>query len=256
MLGLLKEISRKFNLKIYAFCLMPNHIHLLFRQKEANLYDAMRDLFSRYAMWFNKKYERKGHLFGGPYRQAVCLDDTYLLAISIYIHLNPLKAGLISDSLNYRWSSCRLYCEEIERESFVSPYLVLGLISEDLKESKEKYRTFLKRGGDLSIGQVLEFEDAVERFRLKLASVFPSVFKHVGKENKVEKYSGIKLVSQEKLEGQINKIKNNDFPDKPSSRKAKKFLVEQLISRGYKRSEIGEKLGVSIKTVYNILKST
>ncbi len=72
MLGLLKEIANKCILRIYAFCLMPNHIHLLLSPEEKNLYDAMRDLFSRYAMKFNRKYERKGHLFAGPYRQAVC----------------------------------------------------------------------------------------------------------------------------------------------------------------------------------------
>ena len=71
---------------------MPNHVHLLLSPTESNLYDAMRDVFARYAMMFNRKYERKGHLFGGPYRQAVCLDDSYLLAASLYIHLNPVKA--------------------------------------------------------------------------------------------------------------------------------------------------------------------
>ena len=62
MLGLLKEIAQNYSLNIYAFCLMPNHLHLLLSPKEKNLYDAMRDLFSRYAMKFNRKYERKGHL--------------------------------------------------------------------------------------------------------------------------------------------------------------------------------------------------
>ena len=68
---------------MYAFCLMENHAHILLSPREENLYDAMRDLFSRYAMRFNKKYERKGHLFGGPYRQAVCLDDSYASCCSI-----------------------------------------------------------------------------------------------------------------------------------------------------------------------------
>ena len=90
MLGLLKEISGKHALTVLSFCLMPNHVHLLLKTGEKNLDQAMRDLFSRYATWFNRKYERKGHLFGGPYRQAVCLDDAYLLAVSIYIHLNPV----------------------------------------------------------------------------------------------------------------------------------------------------------------------
>jgi putative transposase len=110
MLWLLKEISQRYLLEIYGFCFMPNHVHLLFSQKQENLYDAMRDLFSRYAKKFNGKYERRGHLFGGPYRQSVCLDDTYLLAASLYIHLNPAKAGLVDEPSDYRWSSCWLYC--------------------------------------------------------------------------------------------------------------------------------------------------
>ena len=90
LLWLLKEVSEVHNIEFLAFCLMPNHIHLLLRPREQNLYDAMRDLFSRYATRFNKKYERKGHLFGGPYRQAICLEDAYLLAASLYIHKNPV----------------------------------------------------------------------------------------------------------------------------------------------------------------------
>ena len=71
MLARLKQVSQTQELEFIAFVLMPNHLHLLLRQNEANLYEAMRELFSRYAQRHNKKYERKGHLFGGPYRQAV-----------------------------------------------------------------------------------------------------------------------------------------------------------------------------------------
>jgi len=55
MLGVLKDVTHKQSLNIYAFCLMGNHVHILLSTKEENLYDAMRDLFSRYAMWFNKR---------------------------------------------------------------------------------------------------------------------------------------------------------------------------------------------------------
>jgi len=111
LVWLLKEISTSHHLKIYAFCLMPNHLHLLFSTEEPNLYDAMRDLFARYATRFNRKYGRRGHLFGGPYRQAICLDDSYLIAASLYLHLNPVRANLADDPQVYRWSSCRLYCD-------------------------------------------------------------------------------------------------------------------------------------------------
>lgn len=61
MMGLMKEIADSYSLKIFALCLMPKHCHILMSPNEENLYDAMRDLFSRYVMWFNQKYERRGH---------------------------------------------------------------------------------------------------------------------------------------------------------------------------------------------------
>jgi putative transposase len=215
MLGILKESVQNYSLNMYAFCLMPNHIHLLFSTTEDNLYATMRNIFSRYAMRFNQKYERKGHLFGGPYRQAVCLDDSYLLAASLYIHMNPVKAGLVSEPISYRWSSYRLYCDEDAPKSFIDPDFILGL----------------------------------------LASIFPSIFRRVDKRKQVAKSSGIDLIGLDELERQIEVMSTRHFPDKPETKKAKKYLIEQLIARGYKRSEIGERLCVSPKTVYNILKS-
>lgn len=254
MLGLLKEIVQKYSFRVYAFCLMPNHIHLLLSPKERNLYDAMRDLFSRYAMQFNRKYERKGHLFGGPYRQAICLDDRYLLAASLYIHLNPVKAGLVFDPLSYRWSSSRLFCEDNVPKSFVDPDFILHLLSEDQNDRKEKYRLLLKQGSELEVTNVLEQEDAIERFHLKLASMFSSLFKQVGKKKRIAKSSGINLADTEEMEKLIETIKISTFNSKPESRKAKKYIIEQLIARGYKRAEIVERLGISRKTIYNILK--
>jgi putative transposase len=255
MLGLLKEIAQNYSLRMYAFCLMPNHVHLLLSPKEGNLYDAMRDLFSRYALMFNRKYERKGHLFGGPYRQAVCMEDSYLLAASLYIHLNPVKAGLALDPLGYRWSSCRLYCEDSAPRSFIDPNFILELLSGDEVAPKERYQLLLKEGGALKLGEVLEQEDTIERFRSSLASKFPSLFKLVAKKTQISRSLGIDLPSMEELERQIEAVRKGHFHSKPESKKAKKYLIEQLIARGYNRTEIAERLGVSRKTVYNILKS-
>jgi len=253
MLGLLKEIANNYTLRIYAFCLMQNHIHILLSPEEENLYDAMRDLFSRYAMKFNRKYERKGHLFGGPYRQAVCLDDSYLLAASLYIHMNPVRAGLVLEPQGYRWSSCRLYYEGNAPKSYVDPDFILRLLSENKNEKKVKYRLLLKQGSDLKTAHVLEQEDAIERFQSKLASMFPSIFKTVDKKGRLARFLGIDMLAMEELEKQIEIVGKEHNSSSPESKKAKKYLIEQLISRGYKRSEIAERLGVSRKTVYNIL---
>jgi REP-associated tyrosine transposase len=254
MLGFLKEIANNCMLRIYAFCFMPNHIHLLLNPEEKNLYDAMRDLFSRYAMKFNRKYERKGHLFAGPYRQAVCLDDSYLLAASLYIHLNPVKAGFVSDPQNYRWSSCRLYYEDNDQKSFVDPDFILRLLSDSKIENKEKYRVMLNQGSEPETGNVLEQEDAIERFQSKLFSMFPSILKVVDKKRRLAGLLGVDLPTMEQIEKQIETVGNENNSSRAKSRKARKYLIEQLIARGYKRSEIADRLGISRKTVYNILK--
>ena len=255
MLGLLKQVSSKYSLQMYAFCLMPNHVHLLFSPREENLYDAMRDLFSRYAMKFNRKYERKGHLFGGPYRQAVCLDDTYLLAASLYIHLNPVKAGLAKDPIDYRWSSCRLYWDDDALKSFINPNFVLNMLSKGKVEKKQRYRSLLRKGKEIHFGHVLENEGAIEKFQSTLTSIFPAVLSWVGNKNLMSRHAGTNLLGMEEVERMMENLSNMPFPDKPETRKAKKYLIEQLIARGYRRAEIADRLSVSRKTVYNILKS-
>ena len=156
---------------------------------------------------------------------------------------------------DYRWSSCRLYWEEDAPASFVDSDFILALLSQDIPKAKEQYRVLLQNGGGLKAGHVLEQEDAIELFSRKLASIFPKLFKQIDKENRIAKYAGMDLLALDVVEKQIEKFKNCGFPNKPESRKAKRFLIEQLVARGFKRSEIAEQLGISRKTVYNLLKT-
>ncbi len=256
MMGILKENSEKHACNIYAFCLMPNHIHLLLSPDAENLYDAMRDQFSRYAMWFNRKYQRKGHLFGGPYRQSVCFDDGYLLTASLYIHLNPVRARIIENPKDYRWSSIRLYTDKDAPESFVDPGFVLNLLSSENVNSKERYDDLLSKTYKIQIDHALEKEDAVEKFYFNLVNKFPKMFKKVVERKHIKEKSGVDLLDLAVLESQIEQLKKEGFyTRKPERKKAKKFLVEQLIARGYKKTEIAAKLGMSRTTVYNILQN-
>ena len=104
-LKLLKEISIKFSLDIFCFALLSNHLHILLRIENKNLDKAMKKLFQSYAQYFNAKYYRKGHVFCGVYRASLCDNDSYLLTASLYIHLNPYKAGLTKDIFKYVFDS-------------------------------------------------------------------------------------------------------------------------------------------------------
>lgn len=249
MLSLLKEISVKYNLEVYSFCLMPTHIHLLVSPKEKKLNELMRDLFSRYAMRFNKKYMRKGHLFAGPYRQAVCLDDTYLLAASLYIHMNPVRAGLVQSPENFRWSSFGVFHSLNEIPSFLKPDFILNLLGGNKNKNREIYRELIARSVKVKVDDAMENVDAVARFRKNLSNIFPALFLKVNTRKKIHEKMGLSLIAEEEIEKLI------DENLIPNSRNGKRFLVQQLIARGYKRNEIAEKLNLSVKTIYNILHS-
>jgi len=92
MLGTMKDLAKKRSLDIYAFCLMPNHVHVLASPRADGLHEAMRDLFSRYAMRFNKKYERKAICSPVPTVGSV-LDDTYLAGGLLVYPYEPSEGG-------------------------------------------------------------------------------------------------------------------------------------------------------------------
>jgi putative transposase len=164
MLTLMKELSMKHEIKIYAFCLMPNHMHFLLCPGQSNLHVFFRDLCGFYAKWFNKRYERKGHLFGGSFRQSVVLDEGYLLTASLYIHLNPVRAGLIGNPRQYRFSSCRLYTTKDAPQSFIDPAFVLSLIANNQEKRISIYNELLDRGKDVESGNFpLFYQDRRKR---------------------------------------------------------------------------------------------
>ena len=252
-LARLKDISQNFNLEILSFVCMPNHVHIQVHQTENNLPEAMRELFGRFARRQNVKYKRKGHLFGGPYRQAVCLDDIYALTVSLYIHLNPVRAGLTEDPISYRWSSCSLFCLEDSPKTFLHPQKILGNLSADYKKAIESYQRLLFHGININTGDVLEDQEAIHRFQ-----------------SQISKLPGFKKIIQFFLRNFSEKKKHEQFPEfidlmnqiaekrpvqVPKDKIARKYLVDQLLSRGYTKKEIAKRLNVSRKTIYNITTS-
>ncbi len=145
MLNLMRELFKAFELDMLSFVLMTNHIHLLLKLGKLKLADAMKELFRLYAVYFNKKYERKGHVFCGAYRSALCFDESYLLKASLYIHHNPVRAGLVADAVDYRWSSCAMFLKEGDINAFVDHKFILAILDEDISKARVKYRDLLNQ---------------------------------------------------------------------------------------------------------------
>ena len=101
-----KEIS---GFQLHAFVLMPNHVHLLIEPAGEPLDTVFRRIGTRYAVWFNWKYQRTGHLFQDRFRSEAVETDLYFMTVLRYILQNPMKAGLETRPGSYRWSSYRAY---------------------------------------------------------------------------------------------------------------------------------------------------
>jgi len=104
-LKLMERVSTRFNLQIFAFCLMNNHFHLFVGTPEANLSKSMQWLNGTYTGFHNWRYKRHGHLLQGRYKSVVVLEQEHWLRLSMYIHLNPVRAGVVDDPAKYPWSS-------------------------------------------------------------------------------------------------------------------------------------------------------
>ncbi len=140
----LEEYSEKYNVTILCFVLMPNHVHLLLRQNtDVPISKFMQALNTSCTMYFNLKYKRSGHLFQGRFHSILVDKDEYLIQLSRYIHLNPVKAGLGKTVGNYTWSSYLDYVGEQHRE-FVETKFILGYFSK--KNSQKDYEEFVKTG--------------------------------------------------------------------------------------------------------------
>ncbi len=160
-LHLLKETASKYILDIFSFVLMNNHLHVLLKINTANLPEAMKSLYQKYALYFNLKYQRKGHVFSGVYRASLCNSDLYLLAISVYIHLNPVKAGMVEQPEDYRWSSIKLYLDE-DKSKFIRSNFLLDILATDRKKAKKSYRDLLGLGTQFKYENC--FKDKKNRF--------------------------------------------------------------------------------------------
>jgi putative transposase len=141
-LKLLREYKEAFGFLLYAFALMPTHVHLLMEANEKPLSGFMQRLLFRYTRNYNIRYQTWGHLFQGRYKAILCEKDSYLLELSAYIHLNPVRAGLVQDPLEYRWTSYPSYLG-MEKRGIAKVEPILVQFSNEKGKATEAYEKFV-----------------------------------------------------------------------------------------------------------------
>lgn len=142
---ILKKYKELNKYTVYSYCLMDNHVHILIKESEDDISNAIKRISSSYVWWYNNKYERIGHLFQARFKSEVVNSDRYLLTVMRYIHKNPVKANMVSNLNQYQWSS---YNEYIGKENIVDREWVLALFSNKKENSLELFKDYHRENDD------------------------------------------------------------------------------------------------------------
>jgi putative transposase len=168
----------RFHFRLYAYCLMTNHVHLALETGPILLSRIVLALHGSYAQAFNRRHGRVGHLFQGRYKAFLVQRTSYLLALLRYIHENPVKAGLVAEAPHYRWSSDRFY-RGARAPDWLDTTGLLQLLGADPGRAARRYQTFMTSahsGAYEELDPVARVVKGDERFaRAALARATPTV---------------------------------------------------------------------------------
>lgn len=279
----LGRIIKETDTGCYAWVLMTNHIHMLLKTGLAPIATVMRRLLTGYAVSFNRRHRRHGHLFQNRYKSFLCEEDVYLKELVRYIHLNPLRAKVVRDIKElrkYRWCGHSVLMGKTEA-GFQDTGYVLNLFGQSMKQARRAYESFVTKGvaqgrrpdlvgGGLlrSVGgwaELKEFRDIGIRIkgdeRLLGSSDFVQRVLKQAEEQLEEKYR--LQVSVISLPALIDKVAHFYKIDPESLKSASKERTVTEARRelcyiavrklGYKCTEVSKAMGISAVTVSKVV---
>ena len=184
----LKSAYLRYGAIIHVFCLMDNHYHLLLQTPRGNLAQIMRHVNGAYTTYFNIKHKRRGHLFQGRYKAILVDADAYAAELSRYIHLNPVRSGMVDKPEKYSWASYPYYIGKKKKPDWLSLDFILEYFEHTKLSAEKNYAHFV-------LAKMYDRDD--NPFDKTVASTM------LGKDSFIEKIT-------EKYLG--NKKKNRDVP--------------------------------------------
>lgn len=214
----IKNTKEKYKYEIYAYALMNDHVHLVIHDKNENMSIAIQSLNVRYSLYFNKKYERIGHLYENRFKSKVIESESYLKNLVRYIHKNPENAGLIP----YKWTS---YNEYIFKNKVINVDVVLKLFGDYKKESLNIFKQFHK--------DYIKYQEYNKDYELT---------------KKITDEEAVDIIKNILKEENILKIQNYEKHEK------EKAILMILQIEGIRKEQISRILGISTKTIRSIEK--
>ena len=243
-LKILASVVERFNWLLHSYCLMENHYHLLIETPDGILASGMKYLNSVYSQWFNKKYGHVGHLLQGRYKSRLIDTDNEFLAAARYIALNPFKARIVEDPVQWNWSSYRAIAGIGKVPDCLIVDWVLGMFSSDRIEAQKLYREFVLAGVDSDIS-----EDAIEwnilpddlKFLKKIRPIVD--MKHSIKEIPRKQ----RLITRPSLNELFSRV------DITCRSQRNQIVAEAFVHYGYTQTELGDFLCLHRTTISRIV---
>ena len=143
---LFAKVSRKLGWRCVAYCLMGNHVHLVVHVPAFTISRGMQLLNGQYAQAFNRRHGYVGHLFEGRFRASRVDDDAYSLQVDRYVVLNPVRAGMVEEAVDWQWSSHRAMLGKVAPPPFLDVEWTLGQFARKLDLAREAYIDFIAAG--------------------------------------------------------------------------------------------------------------
>jgi REP element-mobilizing transposase RayT len=265
LVAALADSCETFSVKLIACVLMANHFHLLVQTAHANLSEFMRQFLVTYTVRFNRRHGRSGHVFQGRFKSLLVEEDQYLLPLSRYIHLNPIRPGQFknadiqnkSDYLTkYPWSSYPGYCYLRKRDKHIDyGWLLNTYFGEDSAKGRRRYRAYVQQGIEGEIEN--PFEEVVHQSILGTQSFVKWIKKKLPRDKQREIPSLRKLqhdISAEHIIEEVaraGQVQPEDLLDRKTRLKELRQMAMELSYRysNAKQAEIGVVFGVDYSTV-------
>jgi len=240
----LQQVIDRFHWLCHAYVLMDNHYHLLIETAEANLSRGMRQLNGTYTQEFNRMHSRVGHFFQGRFKAILVEKDDYLLEVSRYLVLNPVRAGMTAAAEDWRWSSYRAMIGMEKAPDFLIVDWLLGQFSHNRKQAIAGFKQYVEKGtgGEypeemLQAGLILGSEKIVEKIQeqIKAKREFLEI-------PRPQRYVAHKNIDEIFYEGARHGIDRDEL------------IYQSYVQHGYTMNEIAEYLKIHYVSVSRSIK--
>jgi putative transposase len=232
----LSEVVERYRWIVHVYCLMNNHYHLLVETPQGNLSSGMRQLNGVYTQRFNRRHGRVGHLTQGRYKALLVQKEGYLLELSRYIVLNPVRLGMVASPEGWPWSSYGTTAGLKKGEAFLYTDWILGCFSPSKAQARRLYISFVREG----VGKESPLREAKGGVLLGGEGFIRKV------RDLVEKSSGEEVVRPQRYAARLSLEEIFEGKERDGG------IYEAIYRWGYKLKEVGEFLGLHYSMVSRI----